>query len=371
VALATACVLRPPDLQCALPRGLAEALERARKGVAVEPLDVLLAAPRWSDVTGLRLPGTRVAAFAVEETAPPPFTLDVPAIAGIDRLLESLHQDDLVVVDAAVGVLIIDPDGATLAAYQAALTGGEPRRRIFLERQHLVARTLDGREVRVHALAREAQDVAAAVESGADSVAIVAGEPVLPAELEDADQEAALVQLAREAAGKPIVVIGDLSSVAAAAVFAAAEVADVTLVLPLAAGDEGFADAAAYLAEARAEHGGGLDVPLAAWCDFGDASARALETAPLRRITVLCGGAEDLRSRAGAQWLEALGWEARRMGVPLEVSLPDADPGLLGHALALGAAGVLTSPAMVGEMKAAVALLDVDACRAALEKAGG
>ncbi|HSV72854.1 MAG TPA: hypothetical protein VLH79_03750 [Chthonomonadales bacterium] len=367
VALATACVLRPPDLRAVLPRGLAEALERARRGVAGEPIEVLLVAPRWSDVTGLRIAGARVAAMAVEEPLPPAVALDVPALGGVERLLDSVRQDDLVLLDAGRGILIGDPDGATLAAYQAALSGSEPRRRFHLERQHLVARTLDGREVRVQALGREMGDLAEAVEAGADSLVLVAGHELLSADVEDDAQAQTLLWVAREAAGKPLVVLGDLSSVATSALFAAAGVAELTLALPLAAGDEGFADAMAYLREAAAEVGFAGDVPLAGWCAFGDPYARALEATPLMRIVVVEADRDGMRSRSGSHWLDALAWEARRLGVPVEIEIPEGATDLIGHVLALGASGLVVTPDRVASVKAAIGQIDVEERRFVLE----
>lgn len=66
-----------------------------------------------------------VHAFATESGGPTSHTaimagaLEIPAVVGIGRFLTEVSGGDLVIVDGAQGVLILDPDAATLARYEA------------------------------------------------------------------------------------------------------------------------------------------------------------------------------------------------------------------------------------------------------------
>lgn len=66
-----------------------------------------------------------VRAFATESGGPTSHTailagaLDIPAVVGVGRFLTDVSGGDTVIVDGTEGVVILDPDDATLARYEA------------------------------------------------------------------------------------------------------------------------------------------------------------------------------------------------------------------------------------------------------------
>lgn len=73
--------------------------------------------------------------------------LEIPAVVGIGPFLDDLAGGDLVIIDGHDGLLIIDPDPATLARYRAARADSLSRASLHGQLRELPARTLDGVDV--------------------------------------------------------------------------------------------------------------------------------------------------------------------------------------------------------------------------------
>lgn len=92
--------------------------------LAGEPSVIVLAHDLTPSETAQLDPNT-VHAFATESGGPTSHTaimagaLEIPAVVGLGRFLTDVAGGDLVIVDGTEGKLIIDPDAATLARYQA------------------------------------------------------------------------------------------------------------------------------------------------------------------------------------------------------------------------------------------------------------
>ncbi len=123
--------------------------------LATEPVIILASDLTPSETAGLD-PNT-VHAFATESGGPTSHTaimadaLGIPAVVGLGRFLSDVSGGDRVIVDGTQGLLIIDPDPATLARYVAAreslLTASGTR--IEISMRDVPAVTKDGVAVRL------------------------------------------------------------------------------------------------------------------------------------------------------------------------------------------------------------------------------
>lgn len=362
VALGSASVMRAPNGIPLLPQRLVAQMARAGYDTPVEPLDVVLVARDYESAASLRLPWARVVGIAAERAPEDASGDGVPTVVGLDNLLERVDDDVLLLIDGERGIVLVDPDGAALAAYQAERERIAPRRRVYLDFHHQPARTLDGREVRVLARAATLDDAREAVEAGADALFVPRDSALLRADASDDDQREALLQLGETAAGKPVTVAGDALTLSASALLLAATRVELTLAAPLEIGLEGFSELQHYLQETR-------DTLLADEEEFGD--IRVAGALPLG-ATLADGLADYLVSRvvvtvpveaepnAGEPtWLEDLVAAARCLLVPVEVEIAP-DGGLtLEAAVRAGAAGVIVAPGEVESAKERIRALDL------------
>jgi phosphotransferase system enzyme I (PtsI) len=206
MALGTAAVVRMRNgfpLMPPIPPRIADQLSKRK---LTETPDVILVAEdyrmaldiagalRWAKVVGI------VAAHAPSE-AP---IASVPAVVNVSHLLDEVKDDMLMVVDADHNLVIVDPDGLEVAHYQAERDKIAPRRRLFLDDVHLPAETIDGRVVLVLARVETPEEIAAAVEKGADTLYVPFNCALLPADTDELAQRRNLLALIDKAAGKPL-----------------------------------------------------------------------------------------------------------------------------------------------------------------------
>jgi phosphoenolpyruvate-protein phosphotransferase (PTS system enzyme I) len=103
-------------------------------------------------------------------------SLDLPAIVGLHHARHTVREDDLLIVDGAEGVLIVNPDRQVLAEYQLK------QREHVLERQKLKrlkstpAATIDGTAIELQANIELPQDIEHALEGGATGVGLFRSE---------------------------------------------------------------------------------------------------------------------------------------------------------------------------------------------------
>jgi phosphoenolpyruvate-protein phosphotransferase (PTS system enzyme I) len=126
--------------------------------------------------------GRRVGAFVTEmggatsHTAIVARSLGIPAVVGVPRALEFVHNGDLVVVDGKVGAVFLDPATMVVEEYQRkqailALSRQRLKRLITTE-----ARTQCGRRVELLANIELPEDVKGVVDAGADGVGLFRSE---------------------------------------------------------------------------------------------------------------------------------------------------------------------------------------------------
>src|SRR5262245_45577362 len=98
--------------------------------------------------------------------------LEIPAVVGLGRFLPDVSGGDTVIVDGEEGVLIIDPDEATVARYEekrAALLSRADRYESIRDKP---AATLDGVRVRLLGNIELAHEAPHCLDRGAEGVGL-------------------------------------------------------------------------------------------------------------------------------------------------------------------------------------------------------
>ncbi len=122
--------------------------------------------------------GEGIAAFATEHGGPTSHTailarsLGIPSVVGLHQARRYLREEDLVIVDGNQGVLLVDPDEATLEYYRE-LQRQEKRHRAQLRKlREAETRTRDGTPVELMANIELPEDFRQVLAVGADGVGL-------------------------------------------------------------------------------------------------------------------------------------------------------------------------------------------------------
>ena len=146
---------------------------------------------------------------ATSHTAIVARSLNIPCIVALHHARQLVRENEIIIVDGAQGVIIVDPDPQVLAEYQLR------QHEFGLERQKLKrlrntpARTLDGVDVELHANIELPGDVTLAVESGATGIGLFRTEflflnrPDLP---DEDEQFEAYRKVMEEMDGRPVTI---------------------------------------------------------------------------------------------------------------------------------------------------------------------
>ena len=125
-----------------------------------------LEAARNARIAGVTL----VATIAQGESESCECEIDGPCIVNLPDLLNSVKENDVIIVDGVKGLVHIDPDVQTLFAYQSAYEDFIPRNRVRITADHIGATTLDGVSIRVYAIVSSLRELEKALEKGADGI---------------------------------------------------------------------------------------------------------------------------------------------------------------------------------------------------------
>jgi len=157
----------------------------------------------------------RVAGFATvfggaeSHTAIVARALGLPAVLAVPGLLEHAQADEMVVIDGAEGIVIVDPRAETIAEYEARRDGFERERRHLARLRKLPAATRDGVEITLEANLELPVELPHALANGAMGLGLVRSEFLymnrddLPGEDE---QYAVFSALVRGMEGRPVTV---------------------------------------------------------------------------------------------------------------------------------------------------------------------
>jgi phosphotransferase system enzyme I (PtsI) len=139
---------------------------------------VIIASHDLSPSDTASLDRTKVMAFVTEIGGPTSHTailgrsLEIPAIVGLEKIVGELQDADMIIVDGTHGIVVIDPDQATIDKFNSQgsrfneLTGELDKLR------DLPAETLDGKRITLAANIEFHHEVASVVSHGADGVGL-------------------------------------------------------------------------------------------------------------------------------------------------------------------------------------------------------
>jgi hypothetical protein len=233
MALGTAVVVQMRDGLPMLPDPPDSVLRAVGTRRVSERPEVILVAEDYRTALTLSgaLPWARVAGIAAGsasgDAALPPF----PAVVQVNGLLEVVQNGMLLLVDAEREVLFLDPDIVTLAQYTAEHAHVAPKHRLYLDEEHQPALTLDGTQIQVVARLARWEEIATALQQGADALHLPFGNTLLPLDGEETDLLRALNRLIDAVASKPLF-LSDRFAFPLKTVLLAAAKADLTLAIP-------------------------------------------------------------------------------------------------------------------------------------------
>jgi hypothetical protein len=337
------------------PESVWQRLLRAQRGEPLERVDVVLIVTDYRQAVQWDVPWANVVGIAAEKSEVDAPMNRISAVVGVSGLFDAIQDEELVLLDGDQGVLLINPTGSAVAAYQAEKERIAPRSRVFVDAQHLPARTLQGRHIRVLSRAAHQHEVRAAVAEGADALYIPEDNLLFSAAMSDEEQLEALINLASLAAGEPLEIAGDIATLSAQALLRAAVYAPILYSLPIELAAESFLAFQVHLAEQQRllieEDTAYRQVLLAARLSPGDALPEDLSRLPIGRLIVEMGESELLAEASVRSWAQELVYQAAQMLIPVEISLPQSDPENWRTALELGIVGLIVAPDEVQQVK--------------------
>jgi len=139
---------------------------------------VIVLAEDLSPAETADIPRGRILGFATiagsrtSHTAIVAQALELPALVGVKELREIIVGEKPIILDAVEGVLILDPDEATLSFYRRQQVIAEQRTIELRKMKQLAAETPDGHHVRLMVNLELPLEVGAAVSTGAEGIGL-------------------------------------------------------------------------------------------------------------------------------------------------------------------------------------------------------
>jgi phosphoenolpyruvate-protein phosphotransferase (PTS system enzyme I) len=103
-------------------------------------------------------------------------SLGIPAIVALHTTRELIREDELIIVDGAQGVVIVEPDETVLAEYRLKQNQWKLEKQKLARLKTAAAETLDGTEIELHANIELPSDIDAVKQSGAVGVGLFRSE---------------------------------------------------------------------------------------------------------------------------------------------------------------------------------------------------
>ncbi|MDX1384563.1 MAG: phosphoenolpyruvate--protein phosphotransferase [Thermoanaerobaculia bacterium] len=186
-------------------RNVAHYLLRALQGVSLHELseiegDVVIVARELTPSDALRYARQHVVGFALEAGGETSHTtiilrgLNLPAVAGLDGILDLATDRDPMVIDAESGQVVLHPTPEVLEAYRSQAEAAREREQALAETRQLPARTVDDVEIELLANLELLDEVGDALRFGSAGIGLYRSEfffiersPELPSEEEHYD----------------------------------------------------------------------------------------------------------------------------------------------------------------------------------------
>jgi len=116
-------------------------------------------------------------------------SLAIPSIVALHSARQLIHENDLIIVDGAQGVVVVDPDEQVLSEYRLRQHQFEIERQKLKRLKDTRAATLDGVSVELQANIELPEDVAVARENGASGIGLFRSEFLFLNRLDLPDEE--------------------------------------------------------------------------------------------------------------------------------------------------------------------------------------
>ena len=135
--------------------------------------------------------------------------LNIPAVVGLHHARELIREDDMLIIDGARGVLIVDPDARVLEEYRLRRSELELERSKLKRLRSARSATLDGEEIELQANIELPEDVAQVKAADASGIGLFRTEFLFlnRDDIPDEDEQFAAYRAVAEAmAGRPVTI---------------------------------------------------------------------------------------------------------------------------------------------------------------------
>ena len=116
-------------------------------------------------------------------------SLHLPLVVGAAAALQKVNDGDVLVIDGASGLVVLEPNAADLSAHHARMQAGKRERKRLNRLRREPSRTLDGIDIKLWANAESREDVAEAHALGAAGVGLYRTEFLFMGSREVPDEE--------------------------------------------------------------------------------------------------------------------------------------------------------------------------------------
>jgi len=99
-------------------------------------------------------------------------TLGIPAVLGLAKATTVIRNDDILIVDGSEGMVIVNPDEATLVEYEERQGRYEDYRARILRGSQLAARTTDNLHIEVQGNIELPEEVVSVIDNGGDGIGL-------------------------------------------------------------------------------------------------------------------------------------------------------------------------------------------------------
>jgi phosphoenolpyruvate-protein phosphotransferase (PTS system enzyme I) len=207
---------RAADVRDIEARILSQLIGKRPRSIADElSAPALILAQDLSPSEAAGLDPERILGFATEaggqasHTAIVAAALEIPAVVGLGRFLETTGRIRMAIIDGDEGLVILDPDPATQERYEAAASESTARFRVLSQQADLPAETLDATRVELWGNIEFTSEVETCLKLGAVGVGLYRTEFLfMRAETPPSEDQqfAAYAEVVRSLQGRPIVI---------------------------------------------------------------------------------------------------------------------------------------------------------------------
>ncbi|SQC03040.1 phosphoenolpyruvate-protein phosphotransferase [Clostridium tetanomorphum] len=136
-------------------------------------------------------------------------SIGIPAVLGIGKEISTVKENDLLILDGAKGVLIVNPNEETLNDYKSKMEDEEEIRKNLLQYKELESVTIDNRKVEIAANIGSVEDAENAINNGAEGVGLFRTEFLYMSKQElpsEEEQFIAYKEVLQKLKGNPVII---------------------------------------------------------------------------------------------------------------------------------------------------------------------